>query len=43
MFVFTVVSWYVYGSGYFGILAEGYVIALLSFVIGFVVAGGEKL
>ena len=43
MFVFTVVSWHVYGSGYFGILAEGYVIALLSFVIGFVVAGGEKL
>ncbi|WP_258083020.1 amino acid permease [Thermococcus thermotolerans] len=41
--VFTLTSWYVYGSGYFEVLAEGYIIALLSFVVGFVVAGGEKL
>jgi len=43
MFVFTMISWYVYGEGFFGILAEGYIIALLSFVVGFITAGGKKL
>lgn len=43
MFVFTIVSWHVYGPGFFGILAEGYIVALLSFVVAFITAGGKKL
>ncbi|WP_240911711.1 amino acid permease [Thermococcus sp. LS1] len=43
MLVFTLTAWHIYGQDFFGTLAEGYVIALLSFVVGFVAGGGKSL
>jgi len=39
--VFTAVSWYLYGSGFERILGVGYILAILGFALGLVLAGGE--
>ncbi|ASJ06633.1 amino acid permease [Thermococcus pacificus] len=43
MLLFTVIAWYFYGGGFLEILGEGYLLALGSFVAGFLLAGGKYL
>lgn len=43
VFIITLVAWHVYGEGFFEVLGEGYIIALLSFVVGFIWGGGKAL
>ncbi|ASJ08664.1 amino acid permease [Thermococcus siculi] len=43
MLLFTTVAWYIYGGGFLETLSVGYLLALGSFVAGFLLAGGKYL